>query len=54
MRARSIFTQSLAAGIDYGFPGAAFTLAGLLGLAAAGIIVWKVLGRVPDAAPVAV
>lgn len=39
-------TQALATGIDTGFPGAAFALAGLLGLAASGIIVWKVLGRV--------
>ncbi|WP_375398986.1 MFS transporter [uncultured Sphingomonas sp.] len=46
-----MLTQALATGIDRGFPGAAFLVAGLLGLAAAGIIWWKVLGRV--AAPVA-
>jgi DHA1 family tetracycline resistance protein-like MFS transporter len=43
-------TQALATGIDHDFPGAAFVLAGLLGLAASGIIVWKVLGPVPEKA----
>jgi DHA1 family tetracycline resistance protein-like MFS transporter len=43
-------TQALATGIDHDFPGAAFVLAGLLGLAASGIIVWKVLGQVPEKA----
>jgi DHA1 family tetracycline resistance protein-like MFS transporter len=51
-----LLTQSLATGIDHGFPGAAFMVAGLLTLASAGIVVWKVLGAVPPkdaAAPVA-
>ena len=42
-----ILTQALALGVDRGFPGAAFLLAAVFALAALGIIVWKVLDRVP-------
>ncbi len=42
-----LLTQALAAGVTRGFPGAAFLLAGVLALIALGIVVWKVLDRVP-------
>lgn len=42
-------TQALAAGVEHGFPGAAFALAAALALSALGIVVSKVLKRVPDA-----
>jgi DHA1 family tetracycline resistance protein-like MFS transporter len=42
-----VLTQTLAAGIDRGFPGAAFIVAGTLGLIAAAIILWKVIDRLP-------
>jgi MFS transporter, DHA1 family, tetracycline resistance protein len=45
-----ILTQALATGIDHGFPGAAFVVAGTLALVSAGIIVWKVMAQIPDAA----
>jgi DHA1 family tetracycline resistance protein-like MFS transporter len=49
-----LLTQALATGMDHGFPGAAFLLAGLLAFTAPGILVWKVLDRVPRTAePVA-
>ncbi|MDB5706113.1 MAG: tetracycline resistance efflux pump [Sphingomonas bacterium] len=49
-----LLTQALATGVDHGFPGAAFLLAGLLAFTALGILVWKVLDRVPRTAePVA-
>ncbi|CAN5384721.1 tetracycline resistance MFS efflux pump [soil metagenome] len=44
-----LLTQTLAAGVDRGFPGAAFLFAGLLAFTALGIIVWKVIGRLPNA-----
>ncbi len=37
-----LLTQVLAWGIDHGFPGAAFAIAGMLGLAAAGIVATRV------------
>lgn len=45
-----ILTQALATGIDHHFPGAAFVVAGTLGLASCLIITWKVLERVPGKA----
>lgn len=49
-----LLTQALAAGVDRGFPGAAFLIAGLLALSALATILWRVLGRVqPAAAPLA-
>ncbi|MES2095868.1 MAG: TCR/Tet family MFS transporter [Pseudomonadota bacterium] len=45
-----ILSQSLATGIDHGFPAAAFVVAGTLALVSAVIIVWKVMGQIPDAA----
>lgn len=45
-----ILTQALATGIDHHFPGAAFVVAGTLGLASCLIITWKVLDRVPGKA----
>jgi len=42
-----LLTQALATGVDHGFPGTAFLLAGILAFAALGIILWKVLDRVP-------
>ncbi|MEG3151830.1 TCR/Tet family MFS transporter [Sphingomonas sp. ZT3P38] len=44
-----LLTQALATGVDHGFPGAAFLLASLLALMSLGIILWKVLDRVPRA-----
>jgi DHA1 family tetracycline resistance protein-like MFS transporter len=44
-----VLTQTLATGIDRGFPGAAFIVAGTLGLISAAIILWKVIDRVPGA-----
>lgn len=41
-----MLTQALANGVEAGFPGAAFLLAGILAAAALLIVVWKVLGRV--------
>lgn len=50
-----MLTQALANGVEAGFPGAAFLLAGILAALALLIVVWKVPGRVPkkeaDAAP---
>ncbi|MBN8807151.1 MAG: MFS transporter [Sphingomonas sp.] len=48
-----LLTQALATGVDHGFPGANFLLAAVLVTIALGVIVWKVLDRVPasDAAP---
>ena len=44
-----MLTQALANGVEAGFPGAAFLLAGILAALALLIVVWKVLGRVrPD------
>ena len=48
-----LLTQALATGVDHGFPGAAFLLASVLALMSLGIIVWKVLDRVPPPKPVA-
>lgn len=49
-----ILSQTLAAGIDRGFPGAAFVVAGMLGLIACGIIATKVIDQPARAAePVA-
>ena len=45
-----LLTQTLAAGVDRGFPGAAFLLAAIFAFTALGIVVWKVLDRVPRAA----
>jgi len=45
-----ILNNALAIGIARGFPGAAFVVAGSLGLIAAAIILTKVMDRVPDAA----
>jgi len=45
-----LLTQTLAAGVDRGFPGAAFLLAAIFAFTALGIIVWKVLDRVPRTA----
>ena len=45
-----LLTQALAAGVERGFPGAAFLLASGLAFAALGVIVWKVLDRVPTRA----
>jgi MFS transporter, DHA1 family, tetracycline resistance protein len=42
-----LLTQTLAAGVDHGFPGAAFLLAAIFAFTALGIVVWKVLDRVP-------
>ncbi|MFA6117191.1 MAG: TCR/Tet family MFS transporter [Sphingomonas sp.] len=42
-----LLTQALATGVDHGFPGAAFLLAGILAFVSLGIILWKVLDRVP-------
>lgn len=42
-----LLTQTMAAGAERGYPGAAFLLAALFAFAALGIIVWKVLDRVP-------
>jgi DHA1 family tetracycline resistance protein-like MFS transporter len=47
-----LLTQALATGVDRGFPGAAFLVAGILALTALGTIVWKVLDRVPPPEPV--
>ena len=44
-----MLTQALAKGVDHGFPGAAFLLAAIFAFSALGIIVWKVLDRVPRA-----
>ncbi|MEG3088733.1 TCR/Tet family MFS transporter [Sphingomonas sp. PB4P5] len=44
-----MMTQTLAAGVEHGFPGAAFLLAGLLVLIAIGIVVGKVLERTTSA-----
>ena len=44
-----MMTQTLAAGVERGFPGAAFLLAGALVLVALGIVMGKVLGRTPPA-----
>ncbi|WP_010187597.1 MFS transporter [Sphingomonas sp. PAMC 26605] len=44
-----LMTQALAAGVELGFPGAAFVLAAVLALAALGVVVWKVLDRAPPA-----
>ena len=41
-----LLTQTLATGIDRGFPGAAFVLAGILALLACSIILWKVIDGV--------
>ncbi len=41
-----MLTQALANGVEAGFPGAAFLLAGILAALALLIVVWKVLGRV--------
>lgn len=41
-----MLTQTLATGVDHGFPGAAFLLASLLAATALAIVVTKVLGRV--------
>ncbi|QNA83342.1 TCR/Tet family MFS transporter [Sphingomonas sp. So64.6b] len=46
-----LLTQALATGVDRGFPGAAFLVAGILALTALGTIVWKVLDRVPPPEP---
>ncbi|QNQ07597.1 MFS transporter [Sphingomonas alpina] len=46
-----LLTQALATGVDHGFPGAAFLVAGVLALTALGTIVWKVLDRVPPPEP---
>ncbi len=43
-----LLTQALATGVDRGFPGAAFLVAGVLALTALGTIMWKVLDRVPQ------
>ncbi|KQS01798.1 MFS transporter [Sphingomonas sp. Leaf357] len=48
-----LLTQALAFGVDRGFPGAAFLLAAIFAFIALGIIVWKVLDRVPPPEPVA-
>jgi DHA1 family tetracycline resistance protein-like MFS transporter len=45
-----LLTQALATGVDRGFPGAAFLVAGVLALTALGTIMWKVLDRVPPPA----
>jgi DHA1 family tetracycline resistance protein-like MFS transporter len=45
-----LLTQALATGVDHGFPGAAFFVAAILAFLSLGIIVWKVLDRVPRAA----
>lgn len=42
-----LLTQTLAAGVDRGFPGAAFLLAAIFAFTALAIVVWKVLDRVP-------
>ena len=42
-----LLTQALAAGVERGFPGAAFLLAAVLAFVALGIVVWRVLDRVP-------
>jgi DHA1 family tetracycline resistance protein-like MFS transporter len=42
-----ILTQALAAGVDRGFPGAAFLLAAIFAFISLGIVWWKVLDRVP-------
>ena len=44
-----MLTQALAKGVSHGFPGAAFLLAAAFAFTALGIIVWKVLDRVPPA-----
>ena len=44
-----LLTQVLAGGVEHGFPGAAFLLAATFALVALGIVVWKVLDRVPGA-----
>ena len=41
-------TQALAAGVEHGFPGAAFLLAASFALLALGIVVWRVLDRGPE------
>ncbi|MBS0479970.1 MAG: MFS transporter [Proteobacteria bacterium] len=43
-----LLTQALATGVDHGFAGANFLLAAILATAALGIVVWKVLDRVPS------
>lgn len=43
-----LLTQALANGVERGFPGAAFLVAGLMAATALLIVVWKVLGRVPS------
>jgi DHA1 family tetracycline resistance protein-like MFS transporter len=48
-----LLTQALATGVDHGFPGAAFLLASILAFLSLGIIVWKVLDRVPPPARIA-
>jgi len=45
-----ILTQTLAAGVDHHFPGAAFLLASIFAGIALATIVWKVLDRVPEKA----
>jgi DHA1 family tetracycline resistance protein-like MFS transporter len=40
-----MMTQALAAGVEHGFPGAAFLLAGTLALLALAIVAWKMLDR---------
>ncbi len=47
------FTQALAMGVERGFPGAAFLVAGALSVVSLLIVVTKVLGRVPQNKPVA-
>lgn len=42
-----LLTQALATGVDHSFPGANFLLAAVLVTVAFGIIVWKVLDRIP-------
>jgi len=42
-----LLTQALATGVDHGFPGAAFLVAAILALLSLGLILWKVLDRVP-------
>ena len=43
-----LMTQALAAGVEHGFPGAAFLLAATLAFVALGTVVWRVLDRVPQ------
>ena len=44
-----LMTQTLAAGVEHGFPGAAFLLAAALAASALGVVAWKVSNRAPAA-----